>query len=77
MNMSMTIWFKMPINIEVELNNKYGDIFIIELSGKVLVNHKLWKLFGLTSWDAAMLKFQHLSFRLRKCKFGRCKLAKG
>ncbi|BDX39544.1 hypothetical protein CYCD_28990 [Tenuifilaceae bacterium CYCD] len=38
--MSIDYMIKMPKNIEVELNNKYGDIFINELSGKVIVNLK-------------------------------------
>ncbi|MGE0078269.1 MAG: hypothetical protein AB7S48_10455 [Bacteroidales bacterium] len=38
--MSIDYNIKMPKGNEVELNNKYGDIFINELSGKVLVNLK-------------------------------------
>jgi len=38
--MSIDYMIKMPKNVEVDLNNKYGDIFINELTGKVLVNLK-------------------------------------
>lgn len=36
--MSIDYLIKMPKHIEVDLNNRYGDIFINELSGKVLVD---------------------------------------
>jgi len=36
--MSIDYMIKMPKHIEVDLNNRYGDIFINELSGKVLVD---------------------------------------
>lgn len=39
-DLSIDYLVKMPKSMEVELNNKYGDIFINELSGKVLVNLK-------------------------------------
>ncbi|MCB8964099.1 MAG: hypothetical protein H6536_03540 [Bacteroidales bacterium] len=39
-DMSINYMVKMPRNVEVDLNNKYGDIFINELSGKVFVNLK-------------------------------------